>query len=190
MKLSVPRSSAYNLASGTQSGAGTGDGEGREGREGSATRRFTTIAHNVVCSQRDLTEIFIVPLPLCLCPLVSLFPPRWRIAISTGISLNLERETCETPLLVCPLENDTRRGKLFFKKCDRSRIEEVAKISIFARMREQNRVNKFSQEERKRNNYYFIIVEVNMLNNMTESEFVLILPLELEQASIYLDFNL
>lgn len=57
-------------------------------------------------------------------------------------------------------------------------------------MREQNRVNKFSQEERKRNNYYFIIVEVNMLNNMTESEFVLILPLELEQASIYLDFNL
>lgn len=75
MKLSVPRSSAYNLASGTQSGAGTGDGEGREGREGSATRRFTTIAHNVVCSQRDLTEIFIVPLPLCLCPLVSLFPP-------------------------------------------------------------------------------------------------------------------
>lgn len=29
-----------------------------------------------------------------------------------------------------------------------------------------------------------------MLNNMTESEFVLILPLELEQASIYLDFNL
>lgn len=66
----------------------------------------------------------------------------------------------------------------------------MAKISIFARMREQNRVNKFSQEERKRNNYYFIIVEVNMLNNMTESEFVLILPLELEQASIYLDFNL
>lgn len=123
MKLSVPRSSAYNLASGTQSGAGTGDGEGREGREGSATRRFTTIAHNVVCSQRDLTEIFIVPLPLCLCPLVSLFPPRWRIAISTGISLNLERETCETPLLVCPLENDTRRGK-FFEKRDRSRIEE------------------------------------------------------------------
>lgn len=57
-------------------------------------------------------------------------------------------------------------------------------------MSEQSRVNKFSREERKRNNYYFIIVEVNMLNNMTESEFVLILPLELEQASIYLDFNL
>lgn len=66
----------------------------------------------------------------------------------------------------------------------------MAKISIFARMSEQSRVNKFSREERKRNNYYFIIVEVNMLNNMTESEFVLILPLELEQASIYLDFNL
>lgn len=115
MKLSVPRSSAYNLASGTQSGAGTGGGEGREGREGSATRRFTTIAHNVVCSQRDLTEIFIVPLPLCLCPLVPLFPPRWRIAISTGISLNLERETCETPLLVCPLENDkgNEKGEIF-----------------------------------------------------------------------------
>lgn len=63
MKLSVPRTSAYNLASETQRRLAEEE-EGAQGREGSATRRFTTIAHNVVCSQRDCTEIFIVPLPL------------------------------------------------------------------------------------------------------------------------------
>lgn len=50
-------------------------------------------------------------------------------------------------------------------------------------MIEQSRVNKFSREERRRNNYF---IKVNML---TEDEFVLILSLELEQVSIYLDYN-
>lgn len=61
MKLSVPRSSAYNLASGTERSVCRA--EGTAARKGSPTRRFTTIAHNVVCSLRDRAEIFIVLLP-------------------------------------------------------------------------------------------------------------------------------
>jgi len=59
MKLSVPWSSAYNLASGTREGSRGARHEGAEG--GARTCRFTTIAHNVVraCNVQRI-KIFIV----------------------------------------------------------------------------------------------------------------------------------
>jgi hypothetical protein len=61
MKLSVPRSGAYNLASDTRErGQGGRDTKGAR-RRGHETCRFTTIAHNVVraCNVRRI-KIFIV----------------------------------------------------------------------------------------------------------------------------------
>lgn len=59
MKLSVPRSNAYNLASGTRKGSRGPRHEGAE--EGYETCRFTTIAHNVLraCNVQRI-KIFIV----------------------------------------------------------------------------------------------------------------------------------
>lgn len=115
MKLSVPRSSAYNLASGTQSGAGAG---WRGPRGLGNTSLYDHCPQCRVLATRPHRDIY---RPAAALPL----PPRSALStplVKRDFHRNLERETW-TPL-VRPLENDARRGKLFFdndfEKRDRS----------------------------------------------------------------------